>query len=259
MGCWRSRWPTGSRREGRCPSRPKLVPNGGTGWSYIDGKYGELIVQFLRLNSETDAQDFQQKHSRYFPPEFWTWQLPSDAERYAGAVFLPSFDGSRGSTKPQRPAFPYWLAYRNVLRAAWASGFDDEYVVRLLNVPTRADDSEDYLKNKAPAISRTRTLEFNPVHPFQHDLLTLVRSTWRAKQCDLCKEPFVADRPSRHFCPERYAPNGDPELSCYKQHRRAVKRDLWNKHGKKWRKPNPKRQNRKRGSARAKSSRRTKR
>jgi hypothetical protein len=195
---------------------------------YADGKGDEIIVQFLRLICEADAQDFQQLHPSYFPPEFWQGSLPSDQDLYRGTVVL-------GGQRPNQPAPPYWQAYRDVLLAAWACGFADEYVVRLLNVPTHAEDSEDYFKDKAPAIPRARTLEFSPLYRFQRDILTLVRSTWRAKLCDRCHKPFVADKPSRHFCPERYAT--DPEMSCYKEHRREVKRDLWNMKSRQYRKP----------------------
>jgi hypothetical protein len=169
------------------------------------------------------------------------------------AILAPCYDPRVSDV--MRPAYPFWRAYRNVLRAA-ASGFDDVYVVRLLNLPSAAGDSEDVLKQRVPPLILEHTVEYRPLFRFQHDILTLVRSTWRAKECAYCKESFVADKPSRWFCPERFAPNGDPEMSCYKQHRRVVKRDLWNKHGKKWRKPNLKQQNRKRGST--KSSRRAK-
>jgi hypothetical protein len=210
--------------------RRSFEPTSKRGELYADG---ECITRFLRLpDSEDAATAFHADYPRYFPPEFWTWQLPSDAEQFAGAVFLPGYDPRVSGV--MRPAYPFWRAYRNVLRAAWASGFDDEYVVRLLNLPT-SGNSEDTLKQRVPPLLLAHTIEYKPHFNYQHDILTLVRSTWRAKECAYCREPFVADKPSRWFCPERFAAGGDPEMSCYKQHRREVKRDLWGRKGKQYR------------------------
>jgi hypothetical protein len=95
-------------------------------------------------------------------------------------------------------------------------------------------------ESRSSVIPGPERAEIRTAYHFQEDIVALVRSTWRAKICDHCKRPFVADKPASRFCPERSA--SDPEFSCYKEHRRnkdserlQYKRDLWRERGKKWR------------------------
>ena len=172
---------------------------------------GTIIEHAKELAQELAPVTFQQNHPNYFPPDFWRSKLLSD-------VASP----------------PFWKSYHQVLLAAWACGFADDYVVHLLKIPSiDGTTAEDALKEQESML--TRTLDFRPPYRIQHDVLALVRSPWRAALCRWCQKPFVADKTIRKFCPEHYA--SDPAITCYNEHRRAEKRECWNKHRTEWRKP----------------------
>ncbi len=227
---------------------------------------GPLIVEFLRLpNDPAAARRFQADHPRYFPAKFWEEVLPSDEAMYGrsgvkgSSVFLAipadlaptthpmDCPGCQNCTaqhwqrRPARPETPFWQGYRDLLMAAWTTAFPYEYVHRLLNAPTPGEDLRDYVKRRAPKGRRTRSLAYDPVYPFQKDIVALVGSTWRAKICEWCRSPFVADKPARRYCPERFAPapkvTGEPKLTCARAARLDGKLDHWNRNKPKYRPP----------------------
>jgi hypothetical protein len=189
--------------------------------------YSKLEEKIIERAAQLAPLVFQEKYPTYFPSEFWKRTLPSDQELFAGTVFLSGH-------RPNRPERAYWEAYRDMLRAAWACGFAEEYVWRLLRVPARPNDTaDDIFSQVAPSMKITRTVEYSPAFQFQHDILTLARETWRAKTCAWCNRPFVASRNVSKYCPNSYA--SESCLTCNEQKDRKLGRDSWARHGKKWR------------------------
>src|SRR5579864_1758566 len=92
---------------------------------------GRAIATFARMKPTPEAKEaFRKRWTGYFPEEFWSWELPSAKALYGDTVFL-------GARPPEPP--PFWVGFRDLLRAAWACGFEDSYVVRLLHL----DDPEE--------------------------------------------------------------------------------------------------------------------
>ena len=194
---------------------------------------GDAIIRFLRLgDTRTEADKFRRKYPYYFPEGFWDWNAASDDELYRGCVFLPPLVTNELNPfvlrRPNRQGFPYWRGYRDLLLTAWRDGFTEKYRPRLLNQSVEGipDDPEDYVKRSLPKLSKL-------LRPFQSDLLILFLSPWRARLCRRCGKPFVADRQTYHFCPNRFAAN--PKSSCRAKSDRTRKLDCWNANKRKYR------------------------
>jgi hypothetical protein len=192
---------------------------------------GKWIVKFLRLkDSEEEAKQFQKEHRTYFPPEFWNLKLPPDGELYAGSVMVRLRPGGvvphSVSIEQPVPRSYFWQGYRDLLRAAWEHRFGDEYIPRLLNLPTVNPDShaEDYIKDNLAKLPPSNSKA--GLHPFQHDILALFRAPWRVRNCQECGQPFVPNKGCRRCCSKDCSTKAElaRKRKWAKRQRRAKKR-----------------------------------
>jgi hypothetical protein len=164
---------------------------------------GKWIVKFLRLkDSQEEARQFHKENRTYFPPEFWELRLPSDSELYAGSVMVrlrPCGAIPHSLVQQPVPRRYFWQGYRDLLRTAWEHRFGDAFIPRLLNPPTGnpVPNAEDYIRENLAKLPSSK----GELHPFQRDIIALVRAPWRARNCEWkdCSQPFVPNKGCRRL------------------------------------------------------------
>jgi hypothetical protein len=85
-----------------------------------------------------------------------------------------------------------WIRERDRLRKAWAAGFPTDSTLELATTN---------LFLMAHAMT-SDTIEETPqkVWDYQRAVMFLANESWRAKICEECGKPFVADHASRKYC-----------------------------------------------------------
>ena len=88
-----------------------------------------------------------------------------------------------------------WMRERDLLRKAWAAGFPADLTLELATTSL-------FLIAHALTSDTTEEMEKTPqkVWDYQRALLFLSVDQWRAKNCEECGNPFVADHASRKYC-----------------------------------------------------------
>lgn len=154
-------------------------------------RYKNALEDFINLEQDDQrrVKDFQEQYADLDPP------------------FVPAswFTRQLGGNQNTAQQVPFWIAYRNLLRAAWYSRFHDVYIPRLIGAPftvpgqqERSDVSDPIAQGLSiPALSRDA--KYLPMFPLQSVILWLIRADWRAKICERCRRFFIAEKPASRF------------------------------------------------------------
>lgn len=88
-----------------------------------------------------------------------------------------------------------WIRERDLLRKAWAAGFPAELTLELATTSL-------FLISHVMTSDTTEQMEQTPqkVWDYQRALLFLSAEQWRARMCEECGKPFVADHAGRTYC-----------------------------------------------------------
>jgi hypothetical protein len=132
----------------------------------------DALATFAHLDPD-GVENFRRRYPE-FVPETW-WIGPSWKEGVG--VYIP------------------WMRERDLLYKAWKAAFPTELTLELATTAL-------FLISHAMTSDTTEEMEKNQqrVWAYQRALLFLSAEQWRAKICEECGNPFVADHASRKYC-----------------------------------------------------------
>lgn len=161
----------------------------------------EGLNRFLRLESDVEASEFRQNWPMFFPGEFWRYFVrptPDGAVLASGVTSQEAVATQEAVERLKRELpIPLWRAWQQLLRVAWHTGFDLDSTTQLLNINLPDEHAFSRLPPLQPG---ERTFEFAPTWDFQRAVLGVAWQNWRAKFCERCGQPFVAERPKIKYC-----------------------------------------------------------
>jgi len=132
----------------------------------------DALATFAALEPD-GVEKFRQRYHAFVPQTWWIG---------------PSWKDGVGVYHP-------WMHERDLLRKAWAAGFPAELALELATTSL-------FLISRAMTSDTIDEMEKTPqkVWDYQRAMLFLSVDQWRAKICEECGNPFVADHASRKYC-----------------------------------------------------------
>jgi hypothetical protein len=158
------------------------------------------LERFVQLH-DGELDDFYDKYRGFLPKWFYPSSDGNNGEmetgtrlRATGHVWVEEREQS------SRLKVGGWRVWQALLRAAWHSGFHQEYVAQLVNIPTTP--------------SANRIFDPHPVYDAQRAVLAMMTESWRARFCPRCGVPFVAREEGDKYWPKQ----------CFTENRRITQR-----------------------------------
>jgi hypothetical protein len=181
----------------------------------------EVLEEFANLEIGTAGLgSFRKTHPAFFPLQLYSlWRNPFPFPE--GVVVGENIAGLR-ELQANAKSKPFLSFYQELLRNAWASGFQEDDTLTLLGMPR---DSESYF-DKLP-LGKLRfsngTFQYQPTYDFAKAVLFISKTNWKAKVCLSCRRCFIGEKSP--YCSDK----------CRQEGRRETKRQSWHEHKSEWR------------------------
>ena len=212
------------------------------------------LDQFLKMGDSLDQYlAFGRQNPHFFPVRLMDRSQVSLEAPPAGPCVQGWWEGPDGVRRPQWTRLVTWepachklvLFHRDRLRDAWHPPLPGPWDIStgeqfeiLLGCQTdRYADLEyalapvfeaypgielEFMRNPIRADWKSGTFVFEADNDFRRAVYVLFREGWRARTCNYCSRPFIADKPAQSYC--------SPE--CLGEARRQEKLTWWHKEGK---------------------------
>jgi hypothetical protein len=183
----------------------------------------EVLEEFANLMvSEENLAAFNNAHPDFFPPKLYTMQRSPLGFPGEGAVVEGDDVEELRRLEKTLPPKPLLSFYHQLLRNAWATGFQEDDTLTLLGMPR---DSESYFyRLPLGTLQFSRNgFHYQPTYGFARAVLMMSRFNWKAKVCLDCRKYFVGTKSP--YCSD----------DCRQEGRRETKRQSWHEHKNEWR------------------------